>query len=327
MFEQKPVFTHPNETVADMLDRLDIKVSKIGSNSKDVALSILTGLDEVAARMATMETETSRQMVRGPYESITGKLRREAGPFMHDLGGAPALQKAREGVQPGQDRWWWYLDDYLTVKRKASLRRTLTLAGVILAAFVALAMVYKFFLAPDPALIGRFTHEEAARDDLMAGNYDDALAEVEQGLTFGPTDPTLLILRGIIREQQGNQEGAKQDFDLAKQGLSKPEAFFITRGQSYLMMNRTDKALMDAQLALESNPDSAQAYLLSGQAHESSTQFRAALEDYNKAFEAADKNQQFELAAISRTKIGMLMQQMGSAMQTPSSTQTAAPAP
>lgn len=295
-------------TLSDELDRLETLVGRVGMNSKEQAREILLKLDEVYPGLQNLENEISRKTAEGQLSSITGHLRRDAGQFIRDLGGTEALKALRSERQPSQDQWWWYLDEYLTQRRKASLRRTLFVIGGLALALVILAVLYEAFLAPDPAVSARYGHEQLARDYLLSNDLDQALWEAEQGLTYAPQDPALLILKGVILEKQGQLEEAQQAMEAGEQNSASREDFLLTRGEAYSLASEPEKALADVEELLRTNPDMPQAYLLSGQAYEAMGDYMSALEEYDKAFDAAEATDQSELAAIARTRTAMIIQ-------------------
>jgi tetratricopeptide (TPR) repeat protein len=267
--------------------------------------------------MQAIESEASRRVIEAQFEGITARLRKEAPQFLRDLGGQQALLKAREAAQPPQDHWWWYLDAYLAEKRKAALKRTLVLGSAVTIVLLILAVVYQVFLAPDPEVAARYQHEQGARDALMYGDYADALEEVDAGLRVAPQDPTLLILKGVILEALGRIDEAEHNYEQAEQLVPNPEELLIIRGQAYVMNNLPEKALADALEAIRTNPQSPQAYLLLGQAHEMLYHYAEALKAYDQAYTSAEGSNQLELAALARTRTAMLMQSMNVQMATP----------
>lgn len=309
--EQIPVFDNETGRLSSELDRLETKVGKIGLNSPEAARSILADMDSVSQRMEALESEASRKQASAQFAGISGKLRRDAGVFLRDLGGAAALKKAREAANPSEDHWWWYLDAYLAEKRMAALKRSLITFGVIAAALVVLGIVYNRFFAPDPKVAARYGYEQSARDALINGNLDQSMIEIAQGLAISPDDPTLLMLRGVVEEKQGNQAAAQQDYAASQNGFGSQEPFLLARGQAYSMANMQNQALADAQAVLQMDPKSAEAYLLTGQVYESTQRYKDALDSYNKGFDAANASGQTELAAMAKMRMAMVMQVMG----------------
>ena len=205
-------------TISDDLDQIEIRVGKIGMNTRDESIEVLENLDAVAEKIKILATSPSQKGVVTQYETILTKLDKEAASFLRDLGGAHVLEALRREKNPPAEHYWWYLDERLTGRRKASVRRTLIISGAVVLGVIILAAVYQFFLAPSPEVAARYGHEQSARDGLMYGNLEDALKEVDGGLSYDPTDPTLLILKGVILEKLGKKMKRRQSTTMRRNG-------------------------------------------------------------------------------------------------------------
>jgi tetratricopeptide (TPR) repeat protein len=313
--QTKELFTG---TVGDELDRLEIPASRIGSISSQQAMELLQSLDAVYERIQTIAPGTqSRRLSETQFEGILAKLRAEPARFLRDLGGAQVMRQARAERNPPEEHEWWYLDLYLAEKRRASLKRYLTTGSILLVVFVVLTIIYNNFLAPDPMVTAIYGFENNARDHMMRGELSSAQAEVDKALELNPQEPTMLVLKGVIQEELGKPAEAEQAFTQSEQILQSREAFLLTRGQAYLYINLFEKALADGREIVRVNPDSAQGHLLAGQSMELLGYPQEALESYSKAFDAAEKTGQTELAAISRTRSAMLLQTMNTMVTPP----------
>ena len=299
-------------TIGDQLDRLEVWAGKIGMNSREQAYALLRGLDDAYRGLQDIENEQSRKVTEAQFSGIVAKMQREAGLMLRDLGGRAALAEERARVQPPGEHAWWHLDEYLDRSRKSALRRWLVIGGIIIAALAILAVVYQFFLAPDPQVAARYRHVQFAQDTLIQGDYARGLAEIEQGLVVAPRDPELLTLKGVLLELSGEAAAAQATFTEAARLFERAEDFYMARGQSYAMANQPEKALADAEEALRRNPDLAEAYLLSGQAHELMRMVQEALADYDLAYVTAEATDKGQLAALARMRMAMLMQSMNS---------------
>jgi tetratricopeptide (TPR) repeat protein len=305
----------PFETIGDSLDRVEIIAGKIGMIPTEQAFELLRGMDSVYTRMQGMEPgNPSLKIYQAQFDAISGKIRKEANRFLRDLGGAQALRQAREELKPPEDHWWWYLDDWLAANRRASVKRWLIIAGLVLAGIAIFGAVYNRFLAPDPNETARYSLEQNARDLMMKGDLQGALDQVNQGLQIPPADPTLLVLKGVILDSMGQADQAEQTFKQARTAVNNTEGFYLERGQDYVQAGKVLKALADAQAAIQANPNSGSAYLLLGQVNEMQQKYQDAMDAYNKAYEVADKTNQTEIAALSRMRLAMLMQSMNSQM-------------
>ncbi|MCA9013073.1 MAG: protein kinase [Planctomycetaceae bacterium] len=104
------------------------------------------------------------------------------------------------------------------------------------------------------------------RPDAATGYLNRALAEISLGnLTAAENDLNLSIshngptrayfLRSQVRLQQGNQPGAKSDFETGLQIIPNDVDSWVTRGMAHLQQD-PKQALADFQRALELNPQS-----------------------------------------------------------------------
>jgi Tfp pilus assembly protein PilF len=309
--EPTPTPAALSQTISDVLDRLEITVTRIGQLTAEQSFTFLRELDAVYERMQALEpANPSRKIADAQLANILAKLNQQAPRFLRDLGGAQALQRARAEGNPPREHAWWYLDQDLDRKHKAAARRLLVTAGVAVLLIAALAVLYNRYLAPDPRDMARYSHLESASQQLRNGDMQRALVEINQGLEIAPLDPELLILKGVVQEQLGQNAQAAQSFAAAQKGFAAPEEFYLTRGQAYMNSNQAEKALADTNAAIQANPQFAGAYLLRGQVYELQKKYQAAMADYNQAFTVADKAGQPELAAIARVRVAYLTQTM-----------------
>jgi tetratricopeptide (TPR) repeat protein len=300
-------------TVGDDLDQLETLAGRIGMISAKQAFKILYGLDSAYSRIQEMEEDSpSRKLAETQLNDISARLHTEANQFLRNLGGAEPLRQARETVKPPKENDWWYVDVWLSDVFRSAMRRVFIYAGAAVAFLVIIVLLYNRFLAPDPKAVALYGHQQSTRDLMMSGDFKGAMKEVDQGLQVDPKDPTLLIFKGLLLEHEGQIDQANQEYAAAQQATTTREDFLLTRGEGYIMVNQPDKALADAQEAVKADPQSAPAYLLLGQVHEAQMNYQDALNDYNNAFDAAQKGNHPELAALARTRVAMLLQQMNS---------------
>ena len=301
----------PGSTVSEMLDHLEVLAGKVGMNSAEQSLELLRGLDVVSERINRLEGATSRKVVESQFEDITARLQSDSAALLKDLGGKLALRTLREQYQPAEQHWWWYLDERQVQLRQAGLRKLgLAILGSVFGLVLAV-LVYNLFLAPDPATVARYEAETSARELMSMGQLDEALARIDKGLQAVPDDPSLLILQGVIFEQQQETEKARQVLAKAEQQTVRREEYFQMLGQAYLAVERYEDALTSADGMLKENPQSAQAYILIGQTQEVQRQYSQAFDSYTRAYDLADAQKQTQLAGLARVKMAMVMQLMG----------------
>lgn len=305
-------------TVSDELDRLEVLAGRIGLNSSEQAFALLRGLDHVMARVEALdEASSSRRTIEAQLDTIGAQLHKEAARFIRDLGGLAALHQVREQAHPAESHWWWFLDQYVVERRRASIKHAMIVAGIVIVVLIILGTLYKQFLAPTPEESAVYASLQSAQTSLGQGELEQALKDVETGLQVSPNDYELLITKGVILEALGRPDEAQKNFDTAKANVTDPEQFYYTRGQAYWMANLPEKALADAEAELKVNPQSGQAHLLAGQVYEGQLKYSQAMDEYNAAFAAAERNDQTELAALARTRLAMLLQVMNTNITPP----------
>src|SRR5439155_9229208 len=103
-------------------------------------------------------------------------------------------------------------------------------------------------------------HLVRARVRRRSGHRLAALADVESALALVPADPRLLELRGVLKTETGNPEGALIDLDRAilrgAQGTVR-----VPRALALMALGRDEAAVRDWSLALDDDPEDPEAYL------------------------------------------------------------------
>ncbi len=307
--EYKPLT--PADELRDQIAQLEAKVAQLGRRLEPEPLTVLASFDKASTTMA--ELQASGQTMRAEearLEAVSAGLKRKAGTFLREIGGADVLEEARRARQPDPAAWWWFLDQFLADQRRTQLRRLLQGAGGAAVILLVLAVLYQRFLAPDPATQERLRHESAAESLVMDGNLAGALSEVEQALVIAPGDANLLTFKGALQQKLGQSAAAEQTFAAAEAAFGNRETFLLTRGQTYLRLGQGEATLADAQAAIALNPKSAIGYLLLGQANEALENYQEAIAAYQQAGTLADAQNNPQIAVIARINLATLMQRL-----------------
>lgn len=315
-------------TIGEDLDRLEVLSGKIGLNRPENALTLLHDLDTNYDRIQQLEEgASSRKVAETQFDVIVASLHKDARLFLRDLGGTAVYQLERAKVKPGPERTWWFLDERIASQRRAAARRVLIIGGAVVIVLVLLGVVYKAFLAPDPQVTAMYALQQSSQDALMNGDLAKSAADIDKGLQIDPKNLTLLVMKGVVLQAQGNSDQAQQVYAQAQQATASQMEFLLARGQAYLMINQSELALADAKSAVALDSSSAQAHLLVGQAYEDMKQYNSAMNEYNLAYDAASKKNQNELAALSRARLAYLMQGMNAQLPIPNQAITPSPTP
>jgi cytochrome c-type biogenesis protein CcmH/NrfG len=323
--QNKSAIFQSQKSLSDQLDQIENSLGKVGLGMGHDVFDILHQMDEAYFRMQDLSRKgITFKGEEGQFENIGRNLKKDAGIFLREAGGIRVLNAERVKVKPEQERWWWYLDQLQTEKRKGSLKRFGISLGIAVCVFVVLGLIYRFFLAPDPKVIAAIEASQNAQADASNGDLDKALIEVNNGLEVVPDSSDLWVMKGIILESLGRTDESQQAFAKAQQLINDQETFLLTKAQDYLIIGQNDQTIAAAQAALAINSESSKAYLILGSAYENNKDFTNAMAAYEKASTVGDASNDPTTVAQARIKLAYLMQAMPILNQatTPASTPT-----
>lgn len=293
----------------DLLDRLEVDISHIGQENMENAQNLLVKMDEAQQRLNAMSSkQIPVKAEAAQFDYLVAEVERNAKNVLDDLGGQDHLRTMRTQRPSGQLYLWWRLDEIYANQKKKRLSRILMVAGttgLLLALFVIL---YDAFLKPDPAVSGKYIHQMNAEQYLSQQNYPKAMDEINLALGFAPSDADLLVLRGVIQTQMGDNQQAEKDFDLAQTYFGNQLNFLLSRSQSWLTAGEYRLALEDSQAIIDEEPASAEGYLYFAKANEFLQNYQAAVAAYETASNLAASQGKTELNASIRISLAMLMQ-------------------
>jgi tetratricopeptide (TPR) repeat protein len=301
----------PAEELRHILTRLEGHVGQIGFGEKAAAAEILDLLDQAEALIKQISAtggDLAAENTR--FNTITRQFDKKKAAFLKEIGGAEALQQLRATREREEDHWWWYADLRLAEERRLHRTHVLRRVGIATLVLTILTSLYMLFLAPDEATREHFRHEHAAEQALIAGNPAAALIEADMALSYAPDDEELLILKGMALELQGKTEQAQVLYDRAQVLLGETEAFLASRAQTYMLADRSDLALADAQHIVELDPDSALGHFILGNTNASLGNYYEAAANYERASELADAAGQTELQGLARIQLGNITMMM-----------------
>jgi tetratricopeptide (TPR) repeat protein len=298
------------DQLRDTLARLEALVAQLGYALGEEALDIPPLFDEATAGLA--ELQAQGQGARGEaaqLETVSAGLRRKAGTFLREIGGASRLRDARNARQLNPAQWWWFLDQWLADRRRSQLRQLLQWTVVAALLLALLYFIYQRFLAPNPAIVASLEHQQKADWLAQAGDLAGALNETEQALAAIPRDPEQLVFKGVLQQTLGHDAAAEETFAVAEAQVGR-EGFLIARSRRYLSLGQAKAALADARAVIELNSNSAMGYLVLGQANEGAGNYAEAMDAYSRASTLAEAQNKLEIVAIARMQFGMLMQRL-----------------
>jgi len=241
-------------------------------------------------------------------QTVEGLLRSKAPILLKEMRAVGGLDQACPEVSPDESRWWWYLDRQVAEQRRRTMRRWLTIGGVVVALLVALGAAYFAFLAPSPEERERYEHLTRAEELREDGDLAAALAEYEAARALAPDEPEIHLWLGVLYEEEGREDEAAAAFATAKELLGNEVEFLVRRGMIYAQMGRVEATLADASAAIALDPESAMAHFLLGDAYEAQGKIPEAVEEFERAAELGDQAGNSALVAQARMRAGMLLQ-------------------
>jgi tetratricopeptide (TPR) repeat protein len=310
-FQQTPA-PGPSQNIQAKLDEVERIIGRLSFRVGKEALRILPNLDEAYERLQALQGQTNAPRAeQAQFEAICANLRKEGRVFLRQIGGERVLEGERARRQPPRDYWWWYLDDELDAAQRVSFKRKLRTAGIVAAVLLVAFAVYRIFFTPDPLVIAEVNAQQDADLYLSDGKTTDALQAVETGLQQAPNSALLLIYKGLILEDMGQaQEGASY-LEQARQILNDEEIYVLNQAQTLMVMSKFDAAIDLLKQLITKEPNSAKAYLMLGQAYESSGDQASALQAYEDASTIGEAADDSTTVAQARIKMGLLMQVYG----------------
>ena len=304
------LYSH-QKSISEILDQLEIDVSKLGQLTDQKAKNILFSLDEVSNRFDELHAKgVSQTGDEAQFEYILDNLKKNSKNFIKDIGGIHNYVELRSQREPDPVEWWWFLDEIQKQRKKAQQKRTFITAGIIVIVLVAFVVVYQHFLAPDPITQAEYTYESNVQSLLSSGDYSDAFNQAVQGLSIVPQDANLWILKGIAQTMLGDTTSAKDSYTQAETLLGNHKDFLLSRAIILIRTGDAQSALTDAQAAIEIDSQSAEAYFYKATALQNMGQDQAAYDAYNTASDLALKEGNDQLVATIRINIALLLQQL-----------------
>lgn len=298
------------ETISSLLDKIEGLLGRIGAGSGKQALDLLLLMDEVNARIQEQEGRGALLLAeKTQFVSIQANIKENAALILRELGGPVGLLAERARHTVAEDAWWWRLEQVVAEKRKKQVRRTLRILGIAALVVGVLAGIYWLFLQPDPIDIARMNAREKAQAVVQAGNLDEALLIIDEGLKIARDDPQLIVLRGVLLEKSGRMDEAEQAFGEAQLLMKDPAVFHFARAEAYLGFDWVDEAVSAAEQGVAEDPESANGFLILGQCLQTQGNVRRAREAYQEAIRLAELSGEAGIAAQASVLMAYLPQE------------------
>lgn len=265
-YQQK--INSPADQLRSELKLLEDRAVSLRKQDKNTLVDYLTHLDNCANLFAQLSkisgSNTDAEQTR--WETVQKIFFRSAKVFYNTLGGKSALKALRpENALPDLHPWW-FLDDFVAAQRAKTRKRALVIGGIVGAIIAVLIILFNTVLKPDPAIIAKTRHFDAALEALtQKQGYAAALDEVDQALIALPNDTDSLVFKGELLIKLGRDPEAESVFSQAEALATTPDAIPLARGSILFQIDDIEGALIQAKRVLEINPDSAEGWFLAGQ--------------------------------------------------------------
>jgi tetratricopeptide (TPR) repeat protein len=131
---------------------------------------------------------------------------------------------------------------------------------------------------------------QRAQKHLKAGEWDQAMDELNKAIQLNPPNGEAWNERGIVYFRKQIWDKAEADFSTAIEKNPNNAVAWGNRGDVSLHLGQWDKALADLTRALELNPKATALLNLRGVAHFRKKQWDKAVEDFSRAIEQVPNN-------------------------------------
>jgi tetratricopeptide (TPR) repeat protein len=313
MLKQPEVYETPLGRLRSLTETIDSRIGGLERASPSDAIVLLNQLDQAQTLYAGLaENGVDLRAEDGRRETIRLTLQRKAGKMLNLLRAEGGLANLRAPLNPGHERWWWYLDEYEAEQRQKDIRNLLR--GAIIVA-VVVGIVYVLFhtvLRADPIAVAHLRDLQQIQIAIQNNDLNAALQAADNGLVEFPDDGELLLWRGTVLTLLHRDQEAAADFAAARPQYPDDATYLIERSNIRQQAGDLAGALADAQAAVAAAPNSAQAYLALGVANDQLGDVPAAAQAYQTAADLAAQSNDAQLEAMAKVQLAMLLQRGGS---------------
>ena len=293
----------PADRLRMELKLLEDRAVTLHKQDKNALADYLAHMDESAKLFAQLDkidgSNTAAEQAR--WETVQKIFSRRAQVFLRIIGGKSALQALRPTDAHPDSHPWWFLDALVAQRRAKARKRALTIGGVVAAIITVLIILFNTVLKPDPAILAKTRHFDAALEALIQNQgYAAALDEIEQALVALPNDTDSLVFKGELLLKLGKNAEAEKVFSQAEAQSTAPETVPFARGNILFQMGDIDGALVQAERVLAINPNYAEGWFLAGQVYLQQKKTGDAYDAFSRAADLAFAQENDTLYAMAK---------------------------
>jgi len=296
------------DDVRKAIRQLEIGVVNHRGRGKGV-LDLLAERDQVEASVAALEDAgLDVRPERTRLVFVDGKIEQYSRKLIREMGGAAALEKARQERQPPVDHWWWFMDLRNAERLRKSIRRTVITLGVIaIVGFGALFVADRLWgLSPEQKQA--YSLKTDAERAIGDGNIDAAIAAYQQAIELTPDDGEAWLYLGMIYRETGQAESADAAFETAVGLMGGDEVeFYVNLAQAYVIYGDPQRVVESANAALGLDDQNARAYYVRATGYELQNEVFLALEDLDRAAELSSGDND-ALYVMAKTRYANLLE-------------------
>ncbi len=324
----RPEQVTPADELRDLLTRVEKQAASI-RYSGPAAVNLLDNLDRIERLWPELEAAgVDLRPEAGRWETIQLAVARNARPLLAELrqgGGIAGLRAERhpDGVASA----WWRLDEQVAQENKRRLRRSGLIAAAVLGVGLVLYFGIQLLFPVDPHVRAAYEQQAAGERKIQqSADFAGALENFKVAAANQPQAIEAWLRVGAVQQKLGDTAGMTESYRKAQALAASDAEFKLTRSQVFLGFGMVAEAQADIEEALVLAPDNPYVYYTAASVYESQGRLQDALKAIERCADLAQAQDDTQMAAMSRYRLGMLIQQ-GFAQQVVSATPTAAPAP
>ncbi len=273
---------------------------------------LLCDLDRIAELWPKLEGQgVDLRPEAGRWETLQAAVQRNSRAIVNQAraaGGFQALRARYGQVEPAA--WWWTLDDQVRATDRRRNLRIMRAAAIVLAVVAGLYFLVGILFPVDPNVrAATDAMLDGERKITQQGDFVGAADDFRRATEATPENAEAWLRLGVALQKAGDAAGADAAFLRAAPLLSGEAELRVLRASVYLLFEMLDEAEVDLQVAERLAPDQPMVYFYQANIFESRQQYNQAVKALERADALAEQQDQMQLVAVIRYRLGLVMQQ------------------